>query len=92
MPDINVGAFISQYGYPAIFAGTFFGGTLVVVAGFPARQDYLQAPLAALAACGGDQLLFFLPGPRERACCGIFPGWPPGRALWGKRRAGMKPR
>ncbi|HYA21364.1 MAG TPA: DedA family protein [Burkholderiales bacterium] len=56
---------IENYGYFAIFVGTFLEGeTVLVLAGFAAQSGYLTLPLVMLVGfCGGtfgDQLYFFL--------------------------------
>lgn len=56
---------IENYGYYAVFAGTFLEGeTILIMAGFAAHSGYLALPWVILVAfCGslfGDQLYFFL--------------------------------
>ncbi|CAK7056059.1 MAG: Inner membrane protein YohD [Desulfovibrio sp.] len=62
-PDIA--AYITEYGYLAVFIGAFLEGEAVVlIAGFLAHQGYLYAPGAALAAflgsCASDQIMYLL--------------------------------
>lgn len=56
---------VREYGYFAVFLGTFLEGeTILVMAGFAAHRGYLQLPwVVAVAALGGtlgDQLYFYL--------------------------------
>lgn len=56
---------MENYGYLALFVGTFLEGeTILVLGGFLANRGYLDLPWVILAAMGGslfgDQLLFFL--------------------------------
>lgn len=56
---------IAQYGYLAVFVGTFLEGEMVLaLAGAAAAHGYLSFPtILAVAACGaflGDQLCFFV--------------------------------
>ncbi len=57
--------FIRNFGYAAIFIGTFFEGeTILVVGGFLAHRTYLELPWVITAAffgtlCG-DQMYFYL--------------------------------
>lgn len=56
---------ISQYGYAALFIGTFLEGeTILLVAGYLAHEGHLALTLAILAAFlgtfAGDQTFFFL--------------------------------
>jgi len=56
---------IREYGYFAVFLGTFLEGeTILVMAGFAAHRGYLQLPgVIAVAAIGGtlgDQFYFYL--------------------------------
>ena len=64
-------AWIAQYGYLAIFVGTFLEGeTILILAGFAAHRGYLHLSGVILAAflgtLFGDQLFFFL-GRRHSA-------------------------
>lgn len=56
---------VAQFGYPAIFVGTFLEGeTILIIGGFTAYQGYLSLFFVILAAFSGslfgDQLYFFL--------------------------------
>lgn len=56
-------AFVTIYGYPALFTGVVLEGeTVVVIAGFLAHQGYLRLPLVILtvflAAFAADQFSF----------------------------------
>jgi membrane protein DedA with SNARE-associated domain len=56
---------LADYGYLAVFIGSFLEGeTILVLAGFAAHQGYLALPwVVALAFCGGalgDQVFFFV--------------------------------
>ena len=55
----------AQYGYLAVFVGTFFEGeTFLMLAGFAAAEGYLSLPLvigvAFLGAFSGDQFYYWL--------------------------------
>ncbi len=57
--------FIRNYGYAAIFIGTFFEGeTVLVVGGFLAHRTYLELPFVVAAAFFGtllgDQMYYYL--------------------------------
>ncbi len=56
---------IVQYGYLALFIGTFLEGeTILIIAGYLAQDGILDLPLVILAALfgsfGGDQTFFFI--------------------------------
>ncbi|MDD5037023.1 MAG: DedA family protein [Methylococcaceae bacterium] len=56
---------IIQYGYLALFIGTFLEGeTILLIAGFLAHEGYLNLPLTILSAFlgtfAGDQTFFYL--------------------------------
>jgi len=56
---------IIQYGYLALFIGTFLEGeTILIIAGYLAQEGILDLPLVILAALfgsfGGDQTFFFI--------------------------------
>jgi membrane protein DedA with SNARE-associated domain len=62
---LTLQAFISTYGYVALFWGTFLGGEAVlIIAGFAALSGYLQLPwVIAVAFVGsllGDQMAFWV--------------------------------
>jgi membrane protein DedA with SNARE-associated domain len=69
---VNLQALIENYGYIAIFVGTFLEGeTIVILAGFAAQLGFLELPWVIMAAIAGsfsgDQLYFYLGrhwGPR----------------------------
>jgi membrane protein DedA with SNARE-associated domain len=55
---------IVQYGYLALFIGTFLEGeTILLIAGYLAHQEYLELPFvilfAFLGTFAGDQLFFY---------------------------------
>lgn len=57
--------FLEQYGYLALFAGTFLEGeTILILAGFLAHRGYLQFQWVVAAAFAGslfgDQLYFYI--------------------------------
>jgi len=69
-----------NFGYPAIVAGTFFEGEVILVlAGFAAHRGYLSLPLVILSAflgtLLGDQLYFFLGRRRGKAMVAKHPAW-----------------
>ncbi len=71
---------IMHFGYPAIVAGTFFEGEIILVlAGFAAHRGYLNLPLVILSAflgtLLGDQLYFYLGRRRGKAMVAKHPGW-----------------
>jgi len=62
---MSLEALIVQYGYLALFIGTFLEGeTILLIAGYLAQDGYLELPLVILAAFlgtfAGDQSFFFL--------------------------------
>lgn len=65
---MNLESFLDQYGYIALFIGTILeGGTVLVLAGFLAHQQYFQIERVILVAFVGTLLgdqLFFLIGRR----------------------------
>ncbi|MDD2815114.1 MAG: DedA family protein [Thiotrichaceae bacterium] len=72
--------FIQNYGYLAIFIGTFFEGeTILVVGGILAQQGLLELPLVALAAFvgsfSGDQLFFQIGRIKGKALLDKRPSW-----------------
>ncbi len=71
---------IMNFGYPAVLAGTFFEGEIILIlAGFAAHRGYLHLPLVILAAflgsLLGDQFYFFLGRRRGRAVLAKHPEW-----------------
>lgn len=65
---MTLASFLAQYGYLAVFAGCLLEGeTILLLAGFAARQGYLSVTMVMLVAfCGGtlgDQA-YFLVGRR----------------------------
>ncbi|MBP7735562.1 MAG: DedA family protein [Spirochaetes bacterium] len=71
---------IMNFGYPAIVAGTFFEGEVILVlAGFAAHRGYLNLPLVIVCAFAGtllgDQLYFYLGRNRGKAMLARHPGW-----------------
>jgi membrane protein DedA with SNARE-associated domain len=69
---VNLQSLIENYGYIAIFVGTFLEGeTIVILAGFAAQLGYLELQWVIVSAIAGsfsgDQLYFYLGrhwGPR----------------------------
>lgn len=62
---MNISNLIEQYGYFAVFIGTFLEGeTVLLFAGFAAHRGLMKLPevilLAFIASTLGDQLFFFL--------------------------------
>ena len=62
---MNLSALITQYGYPALFAGCLLEGeTVLILAGLAAHQGYLQLHWVILIALtggfAGDQIYFWL--------------------------------
>jgi membrane protein DedA with SNARE-associated domain len=62
---VNLQSVIENYGYIAIFVGTFLEGeTIVILAGFAAQLGYLELPWVIVSAIAGsfsgDQLYFYL--------------------------------
>jgi len=73
-------AFLQDYGYLALFIGTFFEGeTILVLAGFLASRGYLDIYLVMLTAAGGgytgDQLWYFLGRRKGRQILARKPNW-----------------
>lgn len=72
--------FLEDYGYLALFIGTFFEGeTILVLAGFLAFREYLDLKLvmvvAFLGSYSGDQLWYFLGRKHGRSLMARRPGW-----------------
>lgn len=73
-------AFLQDYGYLALFIGTFFEGeTILVLAGFLASRGYLDIYLVMLTAASGgycgDQLWYFLGRRKGRQILARKPNW-----------------
>ena len=73
-------AFLQDYGYLALFIGTFFEGeTILVLAGFLASRGYLDIYLVVLTAASGgytgDQLWYFLGRRKGRQILARKPSW-----------------
>ena len=71
---------IAQYGYLALFVGTFLEGeTILVLGGLAAQQGLLELPLVMASAFAGslmgDQLAFFIGRHWGRRIISRFPGW-----------------
>ncbi|MET1079309.1 MAG: DedA family protein [Pseudomonas sp.] len=71
---------LQDYGYLALFLGTFFEGeTILVLAGFLASRGYLQIDLVLLTAFfgsySGDQLWYYLGRHKGRALLARKPRW-----------------
>ena len=73
-------AFLQDYGYLALFIGTFFEGeTILVLAGFLAARGYLDINLVMMTAAAGgycgDQLWYFLGRRKGRQILARKPNW-----------------
>ena len=69
---------VENYGYYAVFAGTFLEGeTILIMAGFAAHSGYLALPwvmlIAFFGSLLGDQLYFFLGRRHGRRILQRFP-------------------
>ncbi len=78
MPDLQ--SLISQYGYVALFVGTFLEGeTILILGGIAAQQGMLDLPwvigLAFLGSLAGDQTAFLVGRRWGRAILARFPSW-----------------
>ncbi|MFM8332452.1 MAG: DedA family protein [Candidatus Methylumidiphilus sp.] len=76
---------IVQYGYLALFIGTFLEGeTILIVAGYLAQDGYLDLPLVILSAFlgtfAGDQSFFFIGRFQGMRFLDRHPAWQ-GRAV-----------
>ncbi|MBA1194440.1 DedA family protein [Enterobacterales bacterium AW_CKDN230030176-1A_HGKHYDSX7] len=72
--------FLQDFGYFALFLGTFFEGeTILVLAGFLAFRGYMDINLVVLTAFfgsyAGDQLWYFLGRSRGRSLLARKPSW-----------------
>ena len=72
--------FLNDFGYFALFLGTFFEGeTILVLAGFLAFREYMDIKLVvAVAFCGsyaGDQLWYFMGRRHGRKILARKPRW-----------------
>jgi membrane protein DedA with SNARE-associated domain len=72
--------FLNDFGYFALFLGTFFEGeTILVLAGFLAFREYMDIKLVVLVAfCGsyaGDQLWYFMGRRHGRKILARKPRW-----------------
>ena len=72
--------FLQDFGYFALFLGTFFEGeTILVLAGFLAFREYMDIKLVVLVAfCGsyaGDQLWYFMGRRHGRKILARKPRW-----------------
>jgi membrane protein DedA with SNARE-associated domain len=72
--------FLENYGYVALFVGTFLEGeTILVLAGFAAHRGYLALPWVMLVAFAGtitsDQLFFYIGRRNGRAFLDKRPKW-----------------
>lgn len=77
---ISLESLIENYGYAALFLGTFLEGeTILVVAGFAAHRGYLSLPLVVLVAfvgsLAGDQLWFYLGRKKGGGFLAARPNW-----------------
>ncbi len=71
---------VAQYGYLAIFAGTFLEGeTILILGGLAAQQGLLELPwvmaTAGLGSLLGDQLAFFIGWRWGGPILARFPAW-----------------
>ncbi|RMR14702.1 DedA protein, partial [Pseudomonas savastanoi pv. glycinea] len=72
--------FLNEFGYFALFLGTFFEGeTILVLAGFLAFRGYMDLNIVILVAfCGsyaGDQLWYFMGRKHGRKLLARKPRW-----------------
>jgi membrane protein DedA with SNARE-associated domain len=79
---LDLAVVIQNYGYPAVFVGTFLEGeTILVLGGFAAHRGYLSLPGVVTAAFAGsllgDQLFFFLGRFQGRRLLKRLPSWGP---------------
>ena len=77
---MDLQSIIENYGYAAIFIGTFLEGeTILVLAGLAAHQGYLMLTWVIVAAffgsLGGDQLFFYLGRKHSQAVLARRPAW-----------------
>jgi membrane protein DedA with SNARE-associated domain len=77
---MDLQSLIENYGYVAIFIGTFLEGeTILVLAGLAAHQGYLVLTWVILAAflgsLGCDQLCFYLGRKHSQAVLSRRPAW-----------------
>lgn len=75
---MSLESFIRDYGYLAVFVGTFLEGeTILLMAGFAAQRGYLSLPevmaVAFLGSFAGDQLYFHLGRRHGSALLERFP-------------------
>jgi len=75
---LTLESFIRDYGYLAVFVGTFLEGeTILLMAGFAAQRGYLSLPeviaVAFLGGFAGDQLYFHLGRRHGSALLERFP-------------------
>ena len=73
---------IREFGYLAVFVGTFLEGeTILVVAGFAAYEGYLRLSLvilfAFLGSLFGDQLYFFIGRYKGQSLLNKYQSWEP---------------
>jgi len=73
-------SWIEQFGYLAVFVGTFLEGeTILALAGFAAHGGYLHLPQVIVAAflgsLSGDQLFFYLGMRHSDFILNRRPGW-----------------
>lgn len=71
-------SFVEHFGYIAVLVGSFLEGeTILVIAGYAARREYLSLPIvisaAFLGSVAGDQFWFFI---GRRAGPAIFSKYP----------------
>lgn len=79
---MTFGSLIREFGYLAVFVGTFLEGeTILVVAGFAAYEGYLELSLvilfAFLGSLFGDQLYFFIGRYKGQSLLEKYPRWEP---------------
>jgi membrane protein DedA with SNARE-associated domain len=79
---MTIESLVREFGYLAVFIGTFLEGeTILVVGGFAAYEGYLELPWVIVTAffgsLFGDQLYFFIGRYNGRALLKRFPGWQP---------------
>ncbi len=79
---MNIESLVREFGYLAVFIGTFLEGeTILVVAGFAAYEAYLELPFVIVAAffgsLFGDQLYFFIGRYKGESLLKKYRSWEP---------------
>ncbi len=79
---MTIESLVREFGYLAVFIGTFLEGeTILVVGGFAAYEGYLELPWVIITAffgsLFGDQLYFFIGRYKGKSLLKKYPGWLP---------------